>query len=226
MSLVATCVAIATNAIWLTASFFWILWAQYKFFFRPELFLRWSCLLHKAGADSFPTLVAPPVLDDNGPPAARLLLSLGHALSSFIIRVIRSVDCHLLLNHPETRQLRRSTGEKEEEGGQQSDPDSFDVSSALNWDHAVLASLSCSVRCSSAGTLYDSVLLGSFKRFESIRTDVMNNSETFLIHFIHIYTLPEFPLAFKNRLTAARCKRPQDFQEKRRLKAQLLLNKG
>lgn len=58
----------------------------------------------------FPTLVASPMFDDNGPSAACLLLSLGHALTSLIVRVICSVDCHLLLNHPKTWQLLGSTG--------------------------------------------------------------------------------------------------------------------
>lgn len=48
------------------------------------------------------TLVAASVFDDNGPSAARLLLGLGHALTSFIVRLICGFDCHLLLNHPET----------------------------------------------------------------------------------------------------------------------------
>lgn len=81
--------------------FFWILSAQYKYGFRPVLVLSWTDLLYNQ-ADFFPTLVAPSMFNDNGPSAARLLLSLGHALTSFIVRVICSVDCHLLLNHPET----------------------------------------------------------------------------------------------------------------------------
>lgn len=94
--------------------FFWILWAQYKFIFRPVSYSSAGVFLLYNQSDLFPTLVAPPMFDDNGPPAARLLLSLGHTLSSLIVRVICSVDCHLLLNHPETRQLLSSTGRRED----------------------------------------------------------------------------------------------------------------
>ena len=65
------------------------------------MLLSWSYLLRNQ-PDVFPTLVASPVLDDNGPSAARLLLGLGHTLTSFVVRVVCSVDCHLLLDHPET----------------------------------------------------------------------------------------------------------------------------
>lgn len=51
------------------------------------------------------TLVASSVLDDDGASAARLLLGLGHALASFVVRVISGVDSHLLLNHSQTWQL-------------------------------------------------------------------------------------------------------------------------
>lgn len=51
--------------------------------------------------------VAPHALDDDGPLAAGLLLRLGHALTRFIVRVVRGVDLQLLPNHPETRQLLR-----------------------------------------------------------------------------------------------------------------------
>lgn len=58
---------------------------------------------------SLRTLVASSVLDDDGPPAASLLLGLGHALASFVVRVIRGVDRHLLLNHAEAGQFLGST---------------------------------------------------------------------------------------------------------------------
>lgn len=63
------------------------------------------------------TLVAPPVFDDNGPPAASLLLGLGHALTSFVVRVIRGVNRHLLLNHAKAWQLLGSTDGGEGGGG-------------------------------------------------------------------------------------------------------------
>lgn len=67
-------------------------------------------LYNQAELSASPTLEAPPVFDDDGRSAARLLLGLGHALTSFVVRVIRGVDGHLLLNHPETRQLLGATG--------------------------------------------------------------------------------------------------------------------
>lgn len=110
MSLVTTCCY--SNQCNMAACIFCrILPVQNKFISRPILFLRWSYVLHNY-ADILPTLVAPPVFDDNSPSAACLFLSLGHTLTSFIIRVICSVDCHLLLNHPEAWQLLSSTGKK------------------------------------------------------------------------------------------------------------------
>jgi len=103
MSLVTTRVATATNATWLTLVF-WKLSAQYKIVFRPVFSLRWSYarFVHMRGFSIHLTLEAASVFDDDGPSAARLLLSLGHALTSLVVRVICGVDCHLLLNHPKT----------------------------------------------------------------------------------------------------------------------------
>jgi len=56
-----------------------------------------------------------PLLDDDGAPAARLLLGLRHALPSLVVRVVRGVDRQLLLNHPETRKLLGGPEEEEEE---------------------------------------------------------------------------------------------------------------
>lgn len=93
-------VAIATNVIWLRVYFSG--YYQYRTNLSPgQSFFRWSYVLHNY-AVILPTLVATPMFDDNSPSAACLFLSLGHTLTSFIIRVICSVDCHLLLNHPET----------------------------------------------------------------------------------------------------------------------------
>lgn len=106
--LVTRHVAIATGAIWLTMFFFvFYTSAQNKFDFRPVSAGRSHLLYNRSSCPALVclrvlTLVAPPVFDDNGPPAACLLLGLGHALTSLIVRVICSVDCHLLLNHPET----------------------------------------------------------------------------------------------------------------------------
>lgn len=121
MSLVTTRVAVVTNAIWPTV---------FSGYYRRStnlspgqfLSLSWSYLIccvtdsvDMWASSTLPTLVAPPVFDDYGPSAARLLFSLGHALTSLIVRVIRSVDCHLLLNHPETWQLVCGTEETRED---------------------------------------------------------------------------------------------------------------
>lgn len=64
-----------------------------------------------------PTLVASSVLDDDGASAARLLFCLGHALASFVVRVIGGIDSHLLLNHSEAWQLLGSTEMKRKPSG-------------------------------------------------------------------------------------------------------------
>lgn len=113
--LFTTHVSKATNATWMTvfsgyqehstelsssqSAFLWLF-----FFFHCCCITKDAETVRQAFSVLL-TLVACSVFDDDSPSAARLLLSLGHALASLIIRVISSVDGHLLLNHSEACQL-------------------------------------------------------------------------------------------------------------------------
>lgn len=51
------------------------------------------------------TYVSPARLDDDGAPAARLLLNLGHALPGLLVRVVCCTNCDLVLDAAQAVQL-------------------------------------------------------------------------------------------------------------------------
>lgn len=59
----------------------------------------------QARVRSLLTYVSPPRLDDNGAPAAGLLLDLSHAFLGFLVGVVRCTDCNLVLDPSQTIQL-------------------------------------------------------------------------------------------------------------------------
>lgn len=185
--------------------------AQNKFDFRPVSAGRSHLLYNRSSCPALVclrvlTLVAPPVFDDNGPPAACLLLGLGHALTSLIVRVICSVDCHLLLNHPETWQLLGSTG-----GGRTESKDSDLTEHDIDFSGKVVWVCTCWT-FSSPITWHLSGILHYFPPHVSVRRN--SRSDELFLNFSHISNSgfsrpaqsgsPGFLLAFKKRPTARR----------------------